>query len=602
MSLHQPQIFDSGLELANCVLNSDLLPLSWTSISSLYSEVKANSPQQSPPSPSPRFRIYKQNDNSAVVVAFVTWPVYSSDHLQQGDGGAELVSSADLKQQDFPHFEFLCSKANPSFSFLNDAIACFASLFEDLVPLMSELLVTKGNEIALKSPLIVTGHALGGSIASLFTLWLLDRMSSKKPAKRLPLCITFGSPLVGDKGLHLAVSQRSTWPSCFLHVASSRDPLPSALLATAIHSSSSSSISNYEPFGTFLMCDEQSCDCVGDPEIVSRLLSHKATEQLGSLDVDEYGKMVEYLKSRVICQGSSILGRPMADSMQAGIALQLQSIGISLDQQKQSTISLATELEKKQKFSSFRKRSALEQSRKLQEIKMKMAYLEWYKKDSRNKGKGYYDSYKIQSTTADIEIAKHKKFLTNYWKDLVQQAESKSQKESLFFRTMFLYGGTNYRRMVEPLDIAEFYRDGNRDYKKQGRSPHYILLEKWQKDDAAGKGKMKKKEKKSVDMMTEDSCFWADVEEALSAVRLLKQKGSGGGGESSEAKSRLVEFQRYVMEQIENYAVDSEIFLGESSFMVWWKEFQEVAGIVGSGSSSLVEYMKSGRYHNYGSP
>ncbi|CAI0455479.1 unnamed protein product, partial [Linum tenue] len=183
----------------------------------------------------------------------------------------------------------------------------------------------KGNEIALKSPLIVTGHALGGSIASLFTLWLLDRMSSKKPTKRLPLCITFGSPLVGDKGLRQAVSQRSTWPSCFLHVASSRDHLPSALLATA-------SSSNYEPFGTFLMCDEQSCDCVGDPEIVSRLLSHKASDQLESLSVDEYGKMVEYLKSRVICQGSSILGRPMANSMQAGIALQLQSIGISLDQ------------------------------------------------------------------------------------------------------------------------------------------------------------------------------------------------------------------------------------------------------------------------------
>ncbi|CAI0407853.1 unnamed protein product [Linum tenue] len=85
--------------------------------------------------------------------------------------------------------------------------------------------------------------------------------------------------------------------------------------------------------------------------------------------------------------------------------------------------------------------------------------------------------------------------------------------------------------------------------------------------------------------MTEDSCFWADVEEALFAVRLLKQKGSGGGGKSSEAKNRLVEFQRYVMEQIGNFAVDSEIFLGESSFMVWWKEFQGVAGIVGSGSS-----------------
>ncbi|CAI0455587.1 unnamed protein product [Linum tenue] len=244
----------------------------------------------------------------------------------------------------------------------------------------------------------------------------------------------------------------------------------------------------------------------------------------------------------------------------------------------------------------------MDPSRKLNDIKIKMAFLEWYKKDCKNKCVGYYDSYKNQRATSDMDIAKHKKYLTNYWKEMVEEAESHPQKEGAYVRMTWLYAGNTYRKMVEPLDIAEYYRKTeNRDYVKQGRSKHYVLLEKWWKEDCESHHPMDLLSKKrNVDgNFTEDSCFWAHVEEARFSCG---QKGSGGGGESSEAKNRLVEFQRYVMEQIENYAVDSEIFLRESSYMVWWKEFQEVVAIVGSGSSSLVEYMKSGRYLSYGSP
>ncbi|CAN1322132.1 Senescence-associated carboxylesterase 101 [Linum perenne] len=578
--------FNSGLELASSVANSDILHLSWSSITSLYSANQQQQPQHhdqqqsasSNSNLSPRFQIYKLNNNTTVL-AFITSPVYSlRHHLQQqgaGGGGSELlVSSDELRKQNFPHLDFLCSKVNPSFSLHNAAVTCFASLFNDLSDLTSQLIVSKPNEVTLKSTLIVTGHSLGGSIASLFTLWLLDRMSSKKPSKKLPLCITFGSPLIGDKALQRAISQRSTWNSCFLHVSAASSYSPTILLLPLIATSH---------FGTFMFCSEdgQSCDCVDDPEIVSILLLRSVN--MGSNEgysVDGYGKMVENLKSRVICRGSSGLGggSVIEDSLQAGIALQLQSIWISPDQ------------------------SATVQSRKIHETKVKMAYFEWYKKDSKNRGIGYYDSYKSQSTIADMEIAKHKKFLTNYWKDLVEDAESRPQKEGSFFRTTFLYGGTNYRRMAEPLDIAEFYREGKRGYRIQGRSKHYVLLEKWQKDDAAEKkarDQDKKKKRGPGDNMNEDSCFWADVEEALIWVRLVKKND---GSSSEEAKKCLVEFLRYVMEQIEKYEVDSEIFLVQSSFMIWWKEFQEVMGIVvGDGNYPLVEYMKSGKYRYYGS-
>lgn len=54
------------------------------------------------------------------------------------------------------------------------------------------------------SKLIITGVALGGSIASLFTLLLLESIDSKN---KKPICITFGSLLIGDKILQQAKSQ-----------------------------------------------------------------------------------------------------------------------------------------------------------------------------------------------------------------------------------------------------------------------------------------------------------------------------------------------------------------------------------------------------------
>ncbi|KAI4352685.1 hypothetical protein L6164_006910 [Bauhinia variegata] len=104
--------------------------------------------------------------------------------------------------------------------------------------------------------LIVTGHALGGSIASLFTIWLLDIIGS---GKKRPLCITFGSPLIGDQNLQKAISQHSTWNSCFFNVASHLDPVPRMFISP--HTSPLSELSTqtivYKPFGTFLLLSDK---------------------------------------------------------------------------------------------------------------------------------------------------------------------------------------------------------------------------------------------------------------------------------------------------------------------------------------------------------
>ena len=110
----------------------------------------------------------------------------------------------------------------------------------------------------------------------------------------------------------------------------------------------------------------------------------------------------------------------------------------------------------------------------LNEIKVYMAYLEQYKKLSKDKGIGYYDRYKLENqigmTMTDIDPLKFKKFLACYWEEMVDQVEKRPQIVGHSLRTCSLFEATNYRRMIEPLDIAEDYKKGLKDYLNKGRS------------------------------------------------------------------------------------------------------------------------------------
>ncbi|XP_044467803.1 LOW QUALITY PROTEIN: senescence-associated carboxylesterase 101-like [Mangifera indica] len=119
---------------------------------------------------------------------------------------------------------------------------------------------------------------------------------------------------------------------------------------------------------------------------------------------------------------------------------------------------------------------------------------------------------------------------------MVAEAKRKPQTEEAAFMTQSLHGGTNYHRMVEPLDIAEYYNKGLRGYKTKGRYKHFIRLE---------------------------HC------------------------------------EEYVMQQMKNYAVSLEVFLAGSScsFMQWWREYEEVIGFL---TSQLTHSMKKGLYYQYG--
>ena len=234
---------------------------------------------------------------------------------------------------------------------------------------------------------------------------------------------------------------------------------------------------------------------------------------------------------------------------------------------------------------------AFDPTRGLNDIKVYMAYLEQYKKVSKDERVGYYDRYKNKLDTSDIKVEEHMRRLTYYWEEMVDQAEKRPQTVGASLRTRSLFGGTNYRRMIEPLDIADYYKAGKQDYINQGRSKHYIILEQLLKEtEKPSSGPNKLKKQNVASSLTEDSCFWAHVEEARISCQLLSS-GESSDEKIDSAKKELIEFEKYVFDLMKNYAVSSEIFLPGSSFMKWWGEYREITGA--SYSSRLTNLLKN---------
>ncbi|KAK7316406.1 hypothetical protein VNO77_35421 [Canavalia gladiata] len=175
----------------------------------------------------------------------------------------DLIPSYVIREMNFFHFDFLSTKLNP---IIHVDRTAFSLIYDN----HQRLDAWKKSEINNSTRLIVTGHGVGGSIASLFTISLLERI---RLGKNRPLCITYGSPLIGDKTLQQAISPSLIWSSCFLHVVSLEDPLPRLFITK--YSSSWAALSQtgvYIPFGTFLFCSDLNSTCYENRDSVLELI------------------------------------------------------------------------------------------------------------------------------------------------------------------------------------------------------------------------------------------------------------------------------------------------------------------------------------------
>ena len=227
--------------------------------------------------------------------------------------------------------------------------------------------------------IIFTGHSIGGATASLAALWLLSYLQSNFLNLSV-LCITFGSPLLGNETLSRAIL-REKWGGKFCHVVSKYDIMPRMLfapmdpiaplmkpllhfwhtymnsphfgsLAVPLSDDSMAQIFNHvschlgrlleageeavtgmlRPFGNYFFCSEDGAICVDNAASVVKMMcllfaTGTASSSIG--DHLKYGDYVGKISLQFLEKRSFMQGELPESSYEAGVALALQSTGIS---------------------------------------------------------------------------------------------------------------------------------------------------------------------------------------------------------------------------------------------------------------------------------
>ncbi|XP_058731082.1 lipase-like PAD4 [Vicia villosa] len=227
--------------------------------------------------------------------------------------------------------------------------------------------------------IVITGHSIGGATASLCTLWLLSYLQSISSS--LPvMCITFGSPLLGNKSFSQAISIER-WGGNFCHVVSKHDIMPRLLFApitpltprlncllqfwhysmaspefrklavqvsdqekselfaavldyleAATQNKESSGSILFHPFGNYLFVSDEGALCVHNPNTIVKMMHLLLSTSSPSCNIEDhlkYGEYVNKLSSQMLNQNNSKLMNIPNSSYEAGLELAIQSSGLA---------------------------------------------------------------------------------------------------------------------------------------------------------------------------------------------------------------------------------------------------------------------------------
>ncbi|GLJ28507.1 hypothetical protein SUGI_0560930 [Cryptomeria japonica] len=160
-------------------------------------------------------------------------------------------------------------------------------------------------------------------------------------------------------------------------------------------------------------------------------------------------------------------------------------------------------------------------NKKLSERQSEMAELEWYFKTvCEGNSRSLYNVFRDLEEKKDSRVNLIRISLQNFWDGIIDMVKNHQLPNDFRYQNKWINAGTAYRRLVEPLDIAAFYHLHNErgSYLSIGNRPlRHMLLEKWLNDKNQTRTGRDRKPRTKFASLTEDSCFWAHVEELLKA-------------------------------------------------------------------------------------
>ncbi|KAK9292400.1 hypothetical protein L1049_020367 [Liquidambar formosana] len=474
---------------------------------------------------------------------------------------------------------------------------------------------------------VITGHSIGGTTASLSALWLLCYLQSTSSCLSV-LCITFGSPLLGNECLSRAIL-RERWGGNFCHIVSKHDIVPRLLLApilsltpqlnlllkfwhlsmtspqfgnlpiplpeeektnffffvlTYVKASAEaegSAVSPFWPFGNYLFCSEEGSICVDNAMAVLKMLHLMLMMGSASSSIEDhlrYGDYVGKVSLQFLKRRSFMQGELPESSYEAGIAFALQSSGIGSQESVATTARDCLNMVRRMGRTRPPNLNCANLAIGLSKINPYRAEIEWYKAscDQSDDQMGYYDSFKRRGALKrEFKVNMNRYKLARFWDNVISMLENNQLPHDFEKRAKWVNGSHSYKLLVEPLDIAEYYRTGMHHtkghYMKYGRERRYEIFDRWWRERKVNDEE--NKERSKFASLTQDSCFWARVEEAREW--LDNARSESDRMKLAELWVNLDMFEKYASSLIESKEVSIDVVAKNSSYSLWMEEWRE---------------------------
>lgn len=206
-----------------------------------------------------------------------------------------------------------------------------------------------------------------------------------------------------------------------------------------------------------------------------------------------------------------------------------------------------------------------------------MNELEDYKEVSKMQGVGYYDAFKLQKEPRDFQANVKRLVLAGVWDEIIEMLKRYELPDEFEGKKEWIELGTKFRRLVEPLDIANYYRhlkhEDTGPYMMRARPKRYRYTQRWLEHA-----------NRLPNGGSSESCFWAEVEElsskSINDSITINNKASSLDEDFRKRVVKLEENAKRWSEKEEELPRD--VFLEGSTFMKWWRNLpsQYKAGLL----------------------
>ncbi|XP_018721065.2 protein EDS1 [Eucalyptus grandis] len=468
--------------------------------------------------------------------------------------------------------------------------------------------------------IIFTGHSSGGPIAIYATVWFLEEhKKSKKVETPHAFCLTFGSPITTDRTFGHAI-RRERWSDHFVHFVTKLDIVPRILLAPSsstkelLKEIASFSDPHHKPatidnLTSFFVKVVKNASCVANYaacqltgskhtlfDTMSNFIKPSPYRPCGNyVFCTEIGRLVVVKNSDAVlqllfCALQIESERELLNIAQKSLRAHwtykeavdqslapanvvylknLQELPLSsndaalndlnLDATARLCLRAAGELEKRKQ----------DNQKKIQgkkvEIERYLDALKKYRTTSEDEGVGYYDAFKLQKKEEDFKANVKRLELAAIWDEIVEMLRLRQLPDEFEVDKEWVDLGTRFRGLVEPLDIANFYRHSRTDdaghYMKEGNRPsRYKFPQRWREHKYQLPPMQRSQQ--SLKHFYGETSFWAKVEE-------LKTKPW------EAIKDEVLVLGNRLTEWHNNKEVEDDVFLQKSTLVEWWQKLCE---------------------------